>query len=715
MRQSNNTFTVPSSSPQFQPNDDDLDVAGSSEDAEGEDDYDDEERDAEGSDEGSMEVDSDAENHPIEDGAQNGSRHQLLQSSGDYDWAQHGLSVMESKLGGMKASNGAAEGSYSLSRGNRLRPARKSDSAIPTIAKDLAKRIGPAKLDEPDELILETEELVSQFYQDGDVSDEQELVTQAALTAVPEALAKLWQSCCNRNKENSGKEDELIGIGPGDDEPPLLKATFLSTLLLQLHHPPAAKGKQAFAKSKSNRASFPSSFSSTPFRPMPYPEALLHWLEGHHNPYRTAINDLMSCHPNPTAHLNYWDIVFSSTLRGKILDVIRVFRESDFTQARTAREDGQTKDGYHGLQLGSITRVINRAIQVLETCPALQDDDWHVEGNDWMIFRKRVEQAIADLATFAEGRDRDLDPEESTFEAENFGIRSASTALSRSARRAESRVPWTIYQNLKALYGILLGGTTEILSFAQDWVEATIGLTVWWDGEDDDEIVVGSLAMTHRSLRRSQSRIPRSIDENAAAAYQRRLAYAFDRVTDNSDEEAFQINSMNPVEVGLASIFEGNVEGVLGILQRWSIPIAAAVMEVATQGGWFVSQAGGWATDGFDQSDLMVLSYGQPEKGLSRDGILVDYAHMLFDREILKDPRTSVTKEGWELSIEIITRLDSDELANKQVGDLLEQLPLLSDQRVDKLLNICSVFGLDRDACRIAEVPLFSLTNRPLH
>jgi hypothetical protein len=49
------------------------------------------------------------------------------------------------------------------------------------------------------------------------------------------------------------------------------------------------------------------------------------------------------------------------------------------------------------------------------------------------------------------------------------------------------------------MYGILLGGATEIISFAQDWVEATIGLTAWWNGDDNDEIALGSLAMTRRS------------------------------------------------------------------------------------------------------------------------------------------------------------------------------------------------------------------------
>ena len=703
---SNSPFAVPGNSPQSQLNSEAEDRAETQGDAAGMDVYNSDEYEEHGTEdsEDAMDAESDTEQKETDGTLHDYLQSQNLQSSGGFDWAQSGSSLRDPTPRGMGSIMENTNATQTGPRQDRTQRARRNESMIPTIAKDLAKQIKQSSLDEPDDLILETEELVGQIYSGEDRSEDQELVTQAALIAVPEALAKLWQSCCNRTRDSSTKGEFTIGIGPSEHESPLQKATFLSTLALHLHHPPATKGKQAFVSSKSRRISSFSNPLSAPPKPKSVPEVLLDWLENHHNPYRTAINDIMSCYPNPTAHLNFWDIIFSSTLRGKIGDVLRILRESDFTKARTAREDGQDEDGYRGLQLGSVTRVINRAIQTLESCPGYQDDDWDIPGNDWIIFRKRVEHAIMDLATFAEGRDRDLDPADSTFEAENFGLRSTARSLSRSARRAESRVPWTIYQNLKAMYGVLLGGTTEVLAFAQDWVEATIGLTVWWDGDDDDEIALGSLAVSRRSFVRSQSRIPRYVDTNTGVAYQRRLAHAFDRITDNSHEDAFQINSISPVEVGLASIFEGNIEGFLGILQRWSFPITAAVTEIASEGGWFSPFPREQVTNGFDESDLMVLSYGQIETGLTRDGILIEYAQMLCSRDILTDARTDGAKEGWEFSIQILTRLEDTKLANKQVGDILRRLPLSSDQRVDKLLNICSIFSLSREAASIAEV-----------
>lgn len=711
-----NTFAVPSSTLQSSQISDT--ETGSDEDMDG----DDEDLDQdEGSKEGeSMEVDSDAENRLPEPSFVEGSQQGSVRSSGNYDWAQYGSSVNDRPVHNVRSPQipqGRASTPPKPIRHNALSPIKKKDSAIPTLVRDFAKQIGPPRLSEPDKLILETDASVSQLYQ-GEISyEEQEQLLEAALVAVPAALKKLWQFCCNEEKNDPPSEGaSMIGIGPRDYESSLQKANFLGTLLLDLHHPPAVKGRQAFAAP--SRASFRSSFSSSvqaPLKLAPYPQILLDWLAVHHDPYRSAIKDLNAYHPSSTAHGNFWDIIFCSTMRGKLTDVIQVLKDADFEHARTARDDGQSKGGYHGAQLDTVNHVVHLTIELLESSPAVRDGDWDVTGSDWRIFRKKVEQALSNLMEYAEGRDRDLDLTESTFEAENFGIRTTSTALSRSARRAESRVPWTVYQNLKAVYGILLGGTTEIITLAQDWVEATIALTVWWDGSDDEEIAVGSLAMTRQSLRHSQARVSRSVDSNPSAAYLRRLAYAFEKVTDDSNEdpgqEPFKINPLNIVEVGLASIFEGDVEGVLGLLRSWSMPITTAIIEVASQANWFEPAAGTALVDGFDESDLLVLSYGQPAKGLTRDGILVEYAQMLFTRESLKDKQSGVSKEGWELSMKLFTRLDDTALANKQVGEFLGRLSLHSDHRADKMIGICRAFGLDREASNIAEVGAFRYTD----
>ena len=653
-----------------------------------------------------MEVDS-GDNDVSEAESHSASSVGDFESSAPYDWAQNGFSAINGQTPrGTKRSRGGVSISHASTYRDDLRLVKRKDSAIPAVAKNLAKQIGPCQLTESDELIIETEKLVSQLYPDVSGGQDANQLLSAALSFVPSALCKLWQSCCNRSRRPSATEFS-VGIGPGENEPLLYKATFVSSLLLKLHHPPPAKGKQAFAAPQNK---FPSQFSAsfrpdgTAARPEPHPKVLLDWLDQNHNTYPTATKDLRSHYPNATAHPNFWDIIFSAVIRGKLAEVVQILHDSDFRHARSAQEEGQSKDGYGGVQLKYVIRVINGAIEILKSCPALQDEDWNVAGSEWSNFRHRVERAMSDLAALAEGRDRDLDPAESTFEAENFGMRSTSKTLSKSVRKAESKVPWTVYQNLKVMYGLLLGSTTELISFAQDWAEATIALTVWWDGEDDDRIAVGNLAMTRRSLRRSQGRGPRSVDTEPSPAYLRRLASSFEKVTDSADEDAFQIDSTNPVEVALASIFEGNIEGVMDLLRGWSLPITAAVMEIATQVGWYEPSPGAGVMDDFDENDLMVLSYGRAEMGLSRDGVLVDYAQELFYREGLRDTRLDTYMEGWEISLQILERLDDVPLGSKHIGGILGRLPMDSEVRADKLIKMCRGFGLGREASEMAEV-----------
>ena len=314
---------------------------------------------------------------------------------------------------------------------------------------------------------------------------------------------------------------------------------------------------------------------------------------------------------------------------------------------------------------------------------------------------------MIDLASFAEGHDRDMEPESPTFEAANFGISSPDAKLRRSARKAESQVPWSVYQSLKNMYGILLGECTEIVSSAQDWIEATVGLTAWWDGEEDQGVPVDSLAVTRRSIKNCQTRGSRLVDINPTEAYLRQLAYAFERVTDDEHEGLFQISSINPVEVGLASIFEGNVEGVIGLLRGWSLPVASAVAEVASLGGWFNPAPSNGMLNEFDESDLMVLSsYGQREMAINLDSILIDYAEKLVDMGFLgTGVEDKDAPEGWELSTQIFSRLQDTRNSEKKFLSLARRLPLDSEERVDKLVRACKVFGYEPEGLKIAEVP----------
>ena len=635
-------------------------------------------------------------------------RYNTTSSVAGFHLPEYGSSVMDKTPRGTKRSRGGAAISYRSSHGAADLSSAENDSPIPAIAKDMATQLGFPSLSEPEEFILDTEFSLQELHATA-IDEPSEIVLEANLSTAVEDLSQLWHSCrigdLEEREGSKGEQEEFSPIErrtlPAESDPDWHKAAFLATFFLQLHHRPSAKGMQALAASRAHP--FPVTGSSSPspkdYTPTAFPNVLLDWLDRNNHQYDPVLETIYAHDPNPTADEGYWDMVLSLTIRGKIAEVIELFTKSNFQHARTARDDGHGKTGYEGTVLKNVERVIRQAIQLLETSPILQDgDDWDVTGSDWAIFRKRVEQAMSDLRIFAEGHDRDTNSDASTFEALNFGIRASDSNITRSTRNAESNVPWLIFQNLQIVYGILVGKTTEIISSAQDWIEATIGLTAWWDGDEDDEIPVGSLAVTRRSLKKTQ-RGSRLVDINPNEAYLRRLRYAFQQIMDGEKEGLLRMSSINLVQVGLASIFEGNIEDVVGLLRGLSLPVASAVVEIASLGGWYDPGPSDGFMDDFDESDLLVLSsYGQRETIVSRDSIMVAYAEKLVEMDFPD------ALEGWELSTHIYRRLQDSSTAEKKLLSLIKQLDLRSEERVDKVLKICRTYGFKTEGFEIAEV-----------
>jgi hypothetical protein len=681
---------------------------------------------SDGDDEDDSMADADADEVPVSGYiARNTIEDSITSSLPNFDSSggtSVGLSPKNSPRG-TKRSRGSS-GNLRSGQGSPQRT-RIKESAIAGIVRDLAASCEPASVDERDNVILTTEHCMIELYDHyhGNQADDPDF--QKALSSTSDELVRFWKGSDSGRFPGMGSLDgDVIGIGPDERAAPIAKATFLSSLLLQLHHPPPTKRPTTLSQSRDSRSSialYSSKSSIASGLPVAVPKLLLDWLNTFHNPYPTALIDLQVHHPNSTAHPDFWNTIYSACLRGRVEEVIQILKEADFSYAKAARDDGESENGYRGMALENVRVVIGWAVQVLQECPSVRSGDWEVQGSSWMVFRLRVAQAIEDLSSFAEGGGKDdnsMADSFGSFSAENFGIRSlvgnGKSSLSYTARRAKSKVPWTIYQSLKAMYGLLIGSTTEILSFSQDWAEATIALTAWWDGEEDEFTLRNSVSRSRRGSTFSQSLDLPSAPGNRTA-YLRKLASAFNRVTDVTDEDAFQINTLNPVEVGLASVFEGDVEGVIGLLRGWSLTITSAVSEIAGLGGWFNLPTGGDLMMGFDKSDLMVLSFGQSKKTISRDDILVEYAEGLFRRDKLEgghngrsaDARRSkemALREGWEIGVQVLGRLEDSALANKKLGDLLAILPLTSSERVDKLLDICNKLSMAGQAWKISEV-----------
>jgi len=253
------------------------------------------------------------------------------------------------------------------------------------------------------------------------------------------------------------------------------------------------------------------------------------------------------------------------------------------------------------------------------------------------------------------------------------------------------------------MYNLILGDASAIIENSQDWCEATIGLVVWWNPGKDNRL------MLNRSVI--------SVEDTSSEIYLQKLAESFHRATSESTD--FQVNTLSSIEVGLASVFEGNVEAVIGFLRSWSGPVSSAVAEIAALGGWLprANSQSLISMESLDQDDMDVLGLAPLSQKLEdiKDHTLTVYATALVLRGKLESTATfshpKLVREGWEVAIEVLGRLDSAKRAEEEVGNLLHNFPFDSAITVDKLLRLLNDLGMTTHAENVAEVSLLFLVN----
>ena len=620
-------------------------------------------------------------------------------------------------FGSSLAQRSSPQRGWKRSRDGELREQGEGvTSRMAEIARRVAREEGEAQVPGSDEVVLRTEAILADLHhavQTTTSTRQAEVVLDASAH-----LSKLWSTPA-QTKTRSG------GIGPESDDS-LAKASYLASLLLQLHHPHAATPQ---SKSRSSHA-----------EPLATPLALLNWLKTHHTPLPDDYPEVSQHRPSPSAHESFWDICGSELLRGNFARVVRLLTDAGFENAVTALDDGGQVAGYHGKQLENVEIVVEDFVRVVGSCPAVTDADWDVRDAEWAAFRLRVRRAMRQLEEFNKG-DNDTegvvnnDAETNIFARSSAFAASANASISASTHRAFARVPWTVYENLKTLYGVLLGGE-EILDFAQDWVEATILLTVWWDGEEAQSTYGRESLRASRGQAFTTSGVAigrREVDVAPLAAYRKRLGRCFRLVTQEIgvEEPSFQPDSLDLIQVGLGCIFEDATEAVVALLRTWDRSVGAAVVEVAEAGGWLpgshAASMAGLQRNGFSSEDLMVLSLGpefrqsqQMMPGgemtkagiLDREALLTGYATLLASRDVFTSSDGRLGREGWDLAVSVLGRVDSS-AARDEVEAILQALPLESEARVERILSVCDAMGSEAGMGRaVAEVrhPFLSLS-----
>jgi len=612
------------------------------------------------------------------------------------DVEENGDSVVDSLdqgSGGLPFNSGPTSRGTKRTRHGESVAQNARPSALDThgIAKGIAAAQGPIKLHEPDALILETAQVVDTLAASGTTEADTDFST--TVDNVAKRLQEVWTKYGKLRKE----EIEGDSIGPPDDRL-LARANFVYSLLLRLHHPTVTSFTSTMAQSQVGRSmrSLRGALALVEEqRKVHMPKVLFDWLDQYHRPGGDVINGVLEHTEGYAAATEFWDAIYSSLFRGRFGLVIDLLNGANF-EVFAVMSDGQPCN--HRQKL-NVERVINQAVNLLMHCPAVMDDDWDIKGPDWSLFRRQVQQAIDDLREFAEG---ELLGSE---DADAFGesTRSSQLGLSTANRRVENNVPFDVYEPLVDMYSLLLGNPEDLTKSAFDWVEATIGLTAWWDGEDE-EIPRGSLAMSRRSVSRMQQTRP--ADVTPALAYRQRLAYQYAQVVEDKDlKETF--DPSDPMQIAVASILQDDVDAILQLARGWSITITAAIAELASAADWLPDSKprSNNVIRGLDQSDLMVLNYGDSEaRSSKKDEILIQYTDLLAAKPRLEAPVSGVISEGWQLALTILARLDDIHAVEPRVSAILEKIPLDSSDRVDSLLDVCAQLEFIEYGTKIAEV-----------
>lgn len=577
---------------------------------------------------------------------------------------------------------------------------RKTPSEFPAIARNLSSKKASA-VTEPGEVVLQTDNYIGALLDKLQENEPDDAEALALLSEAAAALTDFWCAASEKKRAQSGQYRPHDDFGPGEKASGFEYATVVGSLLLQLHHP-RVKGSDRRGLKSAARDQNLALVVSAPKTYTPIPKILIDWLNANHLGSLHEMESLQQTSPNPTASPYFWDIIQAGVLRGRFREIAAILRSADFNYARSAMEDGFSQPGYRGMQLQAVQKTVNKAIQMLEESPINQDDNWDVIGIDWSSYRKRIQSAQIELQDLAEG---DKAPQQAggpRFEASQFAVSTQSFAPSQSgfsftqtSRMAESRIPWSIYQGISNIYGVILGKSSVIMSVAQDWIEATVGLTGWWDGQE-----IGNIGVFGNREQATEG--------DPQDAYLRRLSDSFGEVIDGAEMKS-RPNPLEKLDVAVACLFEGNVVGAIKLLQTWSLCIAAAVAEIAHEGGWLEMSNGNMP--GFlNQDDLMVLSYGQNDNAaldqISKDEVLEAYADKLGDREQFE--YNGNTRKGWELALEVFSRMEDNKSTRVKVSELLNKIPVDTVQKVDRVITLCIDLGFEDEGRKLAAVSILA-------
>ena len=532
-------------------------------------------------------------------------------------------------------------------------PRKGQEASAPNLARDLRRRKALAELDnDSEQMIVQTEELLRNIAEEAQSIGDDDV--DGILAQAAKEFENIWEGSATSRRK---RKDEDLSIGPGPGATPFENARYIAILILRLH----------------NASRIPQDEEGA----MSMPQILLDWLNDYHMTIQTAFDEVLNAKDNVVTAELFWDVVAVLTARGKIEEAMRLLAEADFSYAKIDSGAGLVDADYTGPERQAIAAAVLRLRQTMNASPSVQAQDWRIDGPEWIAYRKDVEIGLEELREAAETHD---DSELLEAEADDHLVRPGKG------------LPFDIFQQLQTIYSILLGSSNDLISVSQDWLEATILLTVWWNGNPDNTVQQWSFDV-------SRAHHPGQGDQLGTQSYLTRLKESFLAVTDPASRDSWQLNPQSTLELALGLTLQGDMGAALSLIQTLSLCISSALAETGAWSGWLGS---GTVPEGLDQEDLMVLTNGASDVSITKDEIIEHYSHELFDRPELEGPEDTII-DGWEIAISVISRCDNQSLASRTVQHYIEHLSITSSDRAQRLVTLCQELGLADEARRVSE------------
>ncbi|KAF8460938.1 hypothetical protein BDZ91DRAFT_798449 [Kalaharituber pfeilii] len=476
-------------------------------------------------------------------------------------------------------------------------------------------------------------------------------------------------------------------------EPAIGKAYYLAWLLLSLHHPSVTSTPAALAKG-----------TASPPSPI---ETYKAFLKTHHpNPSIEDLETLHAYHPTPCASPAFWDVVAHLTLRGELMEAESLLSRGGWENIMQDAPMGNSSSNefkYTDDEVTVIERLVSGGAKLVAAAPQLfaKGKAEHERVAEWRIYRGRVHAAIEELKMLshnAPSNTQDDEAEEGDVDYRYEMVLSTKNGFTTQTRqftkvprnkgkkgvvrgddRPITRVPSDVEMGLMSVYLILVGKIDGILTLADRWEEAVLGVAIWRRYLDPEELeeeeeeggdgmgfegMVGDMgrqssffgrnirtsAMFRSAIGGAQKTAAKDADKKSRRLRRtydelETLKHAYTRVT----RRDLPLNTTNMLEVGVGHVLQGDWKKVLDILVSADEGMVAYcvvefVAEVAKMGEWRTEGCEDWVVGAGTDLGMSLLRGFRDEdvtgsRGGAEAGLVVAASGSDAERERIKRVR----------------------------------------------------------------------------